>query len=101
MSITDTTYINSTKIHALLVATYRHLGRNAVFTLHAGLPARSQYLESPATGRLNTGFSWFSCVYKQMLRWFPKFQVATTCFSCSPPNLNLLVNNFIFCICVK
>jgi len=24
--------------------------------------------------------SWFPCVYKQMLRWFPRFQVATTCF---------------------
>ena len=35
-------------------------------------------------------FSWFPCVYKQMLRWFPRFQVATTCFSCSPPDLNLL-----------
>ena len=46
-------------------------------------------------------FSWFSCVYKQMLRWFPRFQVATTCFSCSPPDLNLLVTNFIFCIHVK
>jgi len=50
---------------------------------------------------LDTGFSWFPCVYKQMLRWFPRFQVATTCFSCSPPDLNLLVNNFIFCIHVK
>jgi len=55
------------------------------FTLDAGLLARSQYSESPATGHLDTGFSWFPCVYKQMLRWFPKFQVATTCFSCSPP----------------
>jgi len=36
-----------------------------------------------------------------MLRWFPTFQVATTCFSCSPPDLNLLVTNFIFCIHVK
>jgi len=36
---------------------------------------------------LNTGFSWFPCVYKQMLRWFPIFQVATTCFSCNPPCL--------------
>jgi len=36
-----------------------------------------------------------------MLRWFPKFQVATTCVSCSPPDLNLLVTNFIFCIHVK
>jgi hypothetical protein len=34
---------------------------------------------------LGTGFSWFPCVYKQMLRWFPRFQVDTTCFSCSPP----------------
>ena len=31
----------------------------------------------------------------------PRFQVATTYFSCSPPELNLLVTNFIFCIHVK
>ena len=67
----------------------------------AGLLARSQYSEGPATGHLDTGFSWFPCVYKQMLRWFPRFQVATTCFSCSPPDLNLVVTNFIFCIHVK
>jgi len=73
----------------------------SVFTLDAGLLARSQYSEGPATGHLDTGFSWFSCVYKQMLRWFPRFQVATTFFSCSPPDLNLLVTNFIFCIHVK
>ena len=73
----------------------------AVFTLDAGLLARSQYSEGPATGHLDTGFSWFSCVYKQMLRRFPTFQVATTCFSCSPPDLNLVVTNFIFCIHVK
>ena len=73
----------------------------AVFTLDAGLLARSQYSEGPATGHLDTGFSWFPCVYKQMLRWFPTFQVATTCFSCSPPDLNLLVINFMFCIHVK
>ena len=73
----------------------------AVFTLDAGLLARSQYSEGPATGHLDTGFSWFPCVYKQMLRWFPRFQVATTCFSCSPPDLNLLVTNFIFCVHVK
>ena len=41
-----------------------------------------------------TGFSWFPCVYKQMLRWFPRFQVATTRSSCSPPGLNFLVTNF-------
>ena len=33
----------------------------AVFTLHAGLLARSQYSEGPATGHLDTGFSWFPC----------------------------------------
>jgi hypothetical protein len=73
----------------------------AVFTLDARLLARSQYLEGPVTGHLDTGFSWFPCVCKQMLRWFPRFQVATTCFSCSPPDLSLLVTNFLFCILVK
>ena len=71
------------------------------FTLDAGLLARSQYSEGPATGHLDTGFSWFPCVYKQMLRWFPRFQVATTCFLCSPPDLNSLVTSFMFCIHVK
>ena len=71
------------------------------FALDAGLLARSQYSEGPATGHLDTGFSWFPCVYKQMLRWFPSFQVATTCFSCSPPDLNSVVTNFMFCIHVK
>jgi hypothetical protein len=94
MSITDTTYINATKIHALLVATHHHLGRTAVFTLDAVLPARSQYLESPATGHLNTGFSWFPCVYKQMLGWFPNFQVATTCFSCLPSQPKFISKKF-------
>ena len=72
----------------------------AVLTLDAGLLARSQYPEGPATGHLDTGFSWFPCVYKRMLRWFPSFQVATTCFSCSPPNLNFLVTFFSYlCTC--
>ena len=62
----------------------------AVLTLDAGLLAGSQYPEGPATGHLDTGFSWFPCVYKRMLRWFPSFQVATTCLSCSPPDLNFL-----------
>jgi len=34
----------------------------AVLTLDAGLLARSQYPEGPATGHLDTGFSWFPCV---------------------------------------
>ena len=32
------------------------------FTLDAGLLARSQYSEGPATGHLDTGFSWFPYV---------------------------------------
>jgi len=73
----------------------------AVFTLDAGLLARSQYSEGSATGHLDTGFSWFPCVYKEMLRWFQTFQVTTTCFLCSPPDLNLFVTNFIFYIHIK
>jgi hypothetical protein len=46
-------------------------------------------------GHLDTDFSWFPCVYKRMLRWFPSFQVATTCYSCSPPDLNFLVTDLI------
>jgi len=71
------------------------------FTLNAGLLATGQYSEGPATGHLDTGFSWFPCAQKQMLRWFPRFQVATTCFSCSPPDLNLLLTNFMFGLHVK
>ena len=58
--------------------------------------ARSQYPEGPATGHLDTGFSWFPCVFKRMLRGFPSFQVATTCFSCSPHDLNFLVTFFFY-----
>jgi hypothetical protein len=69
----------------------------AALTLDVGLLARIQYPEGPATGHLDTGFSfWFPCVYKRMLRWFPSFQVATTCISCSPLDLNFLVTFFFF-----
>jgi hypothetical protein len=71
-----------------------------VLTLDAGLLARSQYREGSATGHHYTGFSWFPCVCKRMLRWFPSFQVATTCLSCSPPDLNSLVTFFLYlCTC--
>jgi hypothetical protein len=75
----------------------------AISTLDAELLARSQYSEGPATGHLDTGFSWFPCVYKQTLRWLLCFQVATTCFSCSPPDLkiDLSVTSFIFLLHVK
>ena len=63
-----------------------------VFTLDAGRLAKSQYSEGPATGHLHTGFPWFPRVFKRKLRWFPTFQVATACFSCSPPEVNLVAN---------
>jgi hypothetical protein len=72
----------------------------ALLTLDAGLLARSQYPEGPATGHLDTGFSLFPCVYKQMLRWFLSVQVAITCLSCSPADLNVLVTFFFFFIFV-
>jgi len=40
----------------------------ALHTLDAELLARSQYPEGPATGHLDTGCSWFPCVYKRILR---------------------------------
>ena len=55
----------------------------------------SQYPDGPATGHLDTGFSWFPRAYKRMLRWFLSFQDATTCLSCSPPDLNFLVTFFL------
>jgi len=88
----------------VLLSSYMYLSYYvciAVFTSDARLLARSQYPEGLTTDHLDTGFSWFPCVYKQMLRWFTRFQVATTCFSRSSPELNLLVTNFIFCMHVK
>jgi len=75
----------------------------AGFTVDTELLAINQYSEVPATGHQGAGFSWFLCVYKQMLRWLQRFQVATTCFSYSPPdlNLNLSLTSFIFCLRVK
>jgi hypothetical protein len=73
------------------------------YTLDAKLLARSQYSEGPATGPLDTSFAWFPRVCKQTLRWLLCFQDATTCFSCSPPNLklNVSVTSFIFLLHVK
>jgi hypothetical protein len=48
-----------TCIHAGLLALDAGL-----LALDAGLLARSQYMEGPATGHLDTDFSWFPCVYK-------------------------------------
>jgi hypothetical protein len=37
-----------------------------VFPLNAGLLARGQYSEGPATGHLVTGFSWFPRVFNPL-----------------------------------
>jgi len=67
----------------------------------AGQLAISQYPEGPVTGHLDTGFSWFPWVQERRLRWFPPFQVASTCFSCSPPDLNSVVTNCLLSYYVK
>ena len=42
------------------------------FTFDAGLLARSQCSEGPATDHLDTGFCWFPCVYKHNAEMVPK-----------------------------
>jgi len=70
-----------------------YFGLITVFTL---MPDSWHYPEGPATGHLDTGFSWFRWVQERMLRWFPPFQIASTCFSYSPPYLNSVVTNCLF-----
>ena len=43
-----------------------------VFTLDARLLARSQNSEGPESDHLDTGFSWFPCVYKPNAEMVPK-----------------------------
>jgi len=81
-----------------IVDTYRYVN---CFYFDAGQLAISQYPEGPATGHLDTGFSWFPWVQERMLRWFPPFQVACTCFSCSPPYFNSVVTNCLLSYYVK
>ena len=73
-------------IFVALCVLFNYVCITVLHTLVARLLARSQYSEGPATGHIGTGFSGFSFVYKQMLRRFPRFQVAAACFSCSPPD---------------
>jgi len=40
-------------------------------------------------------------VQERILRWFPPFQVASTCFSCSPSDLNSVVTNCFLSYYVK
>jgi hypothetical protein len=48
-------------VYYVRIAVYMRID---VCTLDAGLLARGQYSEGPATGHLHTGFSWFPCVYE-------------------------------------
>jgi len=72
-------------------------------TLSMGLPFTDTLLlssSSPSSSSPPSSYwlpcvSWFPCVYKRMLRWFPRLQVATACFSRSPPDLNFLYPYFI------
>ena len=74
----------------------------AGFTVDAELLARSQYSEGPATDLLNTGFCWFLCVYKQMLRWLPNSKLPLHASHVPPDlNLNLSLTSFIFRLHVK
>ena len=50
---------------------------------------------------LDTGFPWFPWVQERMLSWFPPFQVASTCLSCNPPDLNSVVTNCLLSYYVK
>ena len=83
-------------IFLILCILFYYVSIAVLRTLVAVLLARSQYPEGPTTNHLSTDFSWFPCVYKRMLRWFPRLQVATACFSCSPPDLNFLHPYIIF-----
>ena len=58
-------YLLTVFVLHVLLSSYVYLLYNvciAVPTLDAGLLARSQYPEGPATGHFDTGFSWFPCV---------------------------------------
>jgi hypothetical protein len=59
----------------VLLLTYVYLLYHVCITvvaLYAGLMDRSQYSEGPATDHLDTGFSWFPYVFKQMLKLLPR-----------------------------
>jgi hypothetical protein len=65
-----------------------HLGRSS---------RKSRLVDSLGMGivaQIITGLS--LAILKRMPRWFTRLQVATACFSCSPPELNILDPYFIF-----
>jgi len=69
----------------------------SLYHMHKLQGPATGHSEGPATGHLDTGFSWFPCVYKQILRWFPRFQVATAFIYKYPPTwCTKFYNKFIF-----
>jgi hypothetical protein len=70
-------------------------------TLDAGLLARSQYSEGPATGHLDTGFFLVSLCLKANAEMVPKIPSCHYMLLMYPPDLNSVVTNFRFCIHVK
>ena len=55
------------------------------------------------TTSIQVFFLGFPVSWKQMLRWFPNIQDVTTCFSCSPPDVNVNFSSTVSstCICVQ
>jgi hypothetical protein len=71
VSIVCTIYLLSVlRIHFLYYLSDIFTWRWTTSYLDAGRLARSQYPEAPASGHLDTGFSWFSWVLEQILGWF-------------------------------
>jgi hypothetical protein len=84
------THVRCLLCNSTLISTPDHISETFSSLTSLGFPVSSWFSFA----------SWFPCVYKRMLRWFPSFQVATTCLSCSPPDFNFLVTFFSFHICV-
>jgi hypothetical protein len=72
-----------------LVVRYRHFGTDRLYR-NVGTNYQSRHR-----------FFLVSLAPKANAEVVPNFPSATTCFSCSPPDLNLVVTNVIFCIQVK
>jgi len=69
--------------------------------INAGLLATGQISEVPAIGHLDNRFFLVPLCPKANAERFPRFQVATTCFLLSHPDLNLVVTNCMFCLHLK
>jgi len=61
MLLVDHVYCCSCLVCVVIFVFVVLCGHCFFFTLDAGLLARSQYSEGPATDHLDTGVSWFPC----------------------------------------